>query len=199
MMKNLSLFDRRIASQISAQGKFRPPSKILLLFPPYLKFKAQKSIQEVLSKQELSPKVYGRAKNLGLAEQWGLEMKHWNIQQKHELVVALGESASWLDLAHPEISRCQQDSVLAVQRANKLILLKAVQQSPHRSRSDYEKSILGAWILDPDCDVYLDLLRKVVAYRLRKKNQYRILMEDFDREVVEFEVTKKLVRYLLSE
>ena len=125
-------------------------------------------------------------------------MKYWNAQQKHELVIALGNSASRLKLSHPGIAQCMEESTLSVERANKLIVLKAIKQSPLRSRSDYEKSILKAWALDPDCDVYLDLLRKVVAFRLRQKKQYGLLMGEFSREIVEFEVTKKLVRHLMN-
>ena len=199
-IKNLSRYEQRIPAELVQQRSNRSWLELLQgRHHLFTRRRVAQALRSILIEDGLEPQVFCFEQKADFAEQWGLEMKHWNIQQKHELVVALGESASWLDLAHPEISRCQQDSVLAVQRANKLILLKAVQQSPHRSRSDYEKSILGAWILDPDCDVYLDLLRKVVAYRLRKKNQYRILMEDFDREVVEFEVTKKLVEYLLSD
>jgi len=156
------------------------------------------ALRLVLSWQNLDPHVFCFDSKADSAEQWGLEMKYWNTQQKHELVIALGKSASLLDLSHPGISQCLEDSTLTVQRTNQQIVLKAIKQSPLRSRSDYEKSILKAWALDPECDVYLDLLRKVVAFRLRQTKQYGLLAEEFSREIVEFEVTKKLVRYLMQ-
>ena len=199
-IKNISRYEERIPAELVRQRSNR---SWLELLPGrhhlFTRHRVAQALRSILIEDGLEPQVFCFEQKTDFAEQWGLEMKHWNIQQKHELVVALGESASWLNLAHPEICRCKEDSVLAIQRANKQILLKAVQQSPLRSRSDYEKSILEAWILDPDCDAYLDMLRKVVAYRLRKKNQYKLLMEDFNREIVEFEVTKKLVKYLLND
>jgi len=199
LMKNLSLFDRRIASQISAQGKFRPPSKILLLFPPYLKFKAQKSIQEVLSNQELSPKVYGRAKNLGLAEQWGLEMKYWYSQDIFDIVFELGERAKLLNLSHHLIAKYSSISALELNRSNSLILLKRIQQSPNRTRSDYENAIMNAWRADPDFEEYLNLLRKVITFRMRKKGLYTTLADNFEQECIDFELNKKLANFLLSD
>ena len=156
------------------------------------------ALRLVLSGQNLEPQVFCLNSKSELSEQWGLEMKYWNTQQKHELVVALGNSASLLNLSHPGISHCLEESTLAVERANQLVVLKAIKQSPLRSRSDYEKAILKAWVLDPDCDVYLDLLRKVVAFRLRQKKQYGLLIGEFGREIVEFEVTKKLVRHVMK-
>ena len=150
----------------------------------------------ILSEQNLEPMVFCFEQNVDFSEQWGLEMKYWNAQQKHELVIALGNSASRLKLSHPGIAQCMEESTLSVERANKLIVLKAIKQSPLRSRSDYEKSIMKAWAFDPDCNIYLDLLRKVVAFRLRHEKQNVLFMEDFGREIVEFEVTKKLVRFL---
>ena len=155
------------------------------------------ALRSILSDESLEPQVFCFDQKADFAEQWGMEMKHWNIQQKHELVVSLGESASSLNLAHPMIAQCLEDSTLVVKRANKLIVLKAIQQSPFRSRSDYEKSVLKAWSLDPDYDVYVDLLRKIVAFRLRHKKQHGLLMEEFSREIIDFEVNKKLVRHLM--
>ena len=162
------------------------------------KHRVSDALRLVLSGQNLEPQVFCFDSKADSAEQWGLEMKYWNTQQKHELVVALGNSASLLDLSHPGISQCLEESTLIVERTNQQIVLKAIKQSPLRSRSDYEKSILKAWALDPDCDVYLDLLRKVVAFRLRQTKQYGLLADEFRREIVEFEVTKKLVRYLMQ-
>jgi len=163
----------------------------------FVKYRTPRVLRLILSEQDLEPQVFCFQQKDDFARQWGLEMKYWNARQKHDLVVALGNSASWLNLVHPDIERYLHESNLAVGRKNKLIVLKAIKRSPLRSRIDYEKSILMAWSLDPDYDVYLDLLRKVVAFRLRQKKRYGLLLEDFSREIVEFEVTKKLANYLM--
>ena len=174
---------------------FNPLSGLRHLFN---KRRVSDALRLVLSGQDLEPQVFCLDSKSDYAEQWGLEMKHWSTQQNHELVIALGNSASLLNLSHPGISQCLEESTLALERTNQQIVLKAIKQSPLRSRSDYEKSILKAWALDPDCDVYLDLLRKVVAFRLRQTKQYGLLADEFRREIVEFEVNKKLVRYLMQ-
>ena len=162
----------------------------------FVRRRAGDVLRLILSKQDLEPMVFCFEQKADFAEQWGLEMNYWNSQQKHDLVIALGNSASRLGLSHPGIAQCLEESTLSVERANKLIVLKAIKQSTLRSRSDYEKSIMQAWSFDPDCDTYLDLLRKVVAFRLRHEKQNGTLMADFGREIVEYEVAKKLVRFL---
>ena len=77
-----------------------------------------------------------------------------------------------------------------------MIVLKGIQQSPNRTRSDYEKAILDAWSVDPGFTDYLELLRKVIAFRMRKKGLHAGLMENFEQECVEFELNKKLAAFL---
>ena len=196
-IKNLCRYEQYTPAELTKQKKDRlwyellPGGRHL-----FIRSRAAQALRSILAENGLEPQVFRFEQKADFAEQWGLEMKYWNTQQKHELVIALGDSASLLDLTHPGISLCLDESTLAVERANQQIVLKAIKQSPLRSRSDYEKSILKAWALDPDCDVYLDLLRKVVAFRLRRTKQYGLLAEEFRREIVEFEVTKKLVRFL---
>jgi len=196
--KDLSQFEKKSPVKLQLNSDFSwleslPGRRHLLV-----RRRLVSALRLILSEEGLEPQVFCQKQKDDFAQQWGLEMKYWNIQQKHELVISLGESASLLNLSHPTINQYLKDSVLVVERANKLILLKAIQQSPFRSRSDYEISIIEAWALDPDCDGYLDLLRKVIGFRLRQKKQYAPLMEDFDREIVDFEVAKKLLKYLVN-
>ena len=198
-IKDLSRYEQPITAELEQLSSSRSwlallPGRRHLL----TRHRVVQALRLILSGYGLEPQVFCCEQKVEPAEQWGLEMKYWNAQQKHELVIALGNSASLLNLAHPGISHCLDESTLANERANKLVVLKAIKQSPLRSRSDYEKAILKAWALDPGCDVYLDLLRKVVAFRLRQKKQYGLLMGEFSREIVEFEVTKKLVRHLMN-
>ena len=77
-----------------------------------------------------------------------------------------------------------------------MIVLKGIQQSPNRTRSDYEKAILDAWSVDPGFTDYLELLRKVIAFRMRKKKPQSVLLENFEQECIEFELNKKLAAFL---
>jgi len=198
-IENLSRYEQRIPAELVQHWSNRP---WLELLPGshhlFRRHRVAQALQLIFSDYDVEPQVFCGEQKVDFAEQWGLEMKHWNTQKKHELVIALGNGASLLNLAHPGIAHCLEESTLAVARMNKLIVLEAIKQSPLRSRSDYEKAILKAWALDPDCHEYLNLLRKVIAFRLRQNKQYSLLMQDFSREIVEFEVTKKLVRYLVQ-
>ena len=125
-------------------------------------------------------------------------MEHWLDQNQPKLVLQLGDMAAKLGLNHQSISQSMGSARVALMRINKLTVLKAIRQSPHRSRADYETALVAEWCRDPECQDYLSMLRKVISFRMRQKNQQPILMEDFSDEVVEQELNKMLLNGLLS-
>jgi len=196
MLHQLAHFDRQGATGPLAKRKTRPFLNFLLLLRPYAKHQADKSLRKILSSEMLKPEVFTRKKNIDVAERWGLEMKYWHSKGNHKIVVALGDKAEWLNLKHQLIARYLKISTLALGRSNELIVLKGIKRSPNRTRSDYEKAILDAWSVDPGFTDYLELLRKVIAFRMRKKGLRTGLMENFEQECVDFELNKKLAAFL---
>ena len=130
-----------------------------------------------------------------LAEQCGREMKHLRTQDRHEVVVHLGELAEKLRLRHPLVNGNLRISNQEIKRADQWVILAAIKDSSNRSRSDYEAAILDAWLADPDCSEYLELLRKVVSYKLRKKSSLDRL-DPFEAERVEHAINQRLWRRL---
>ena len=130
-----------------------------------------------------------------LAQQCGREMKYLRNQERHEVVVQLGELAEKLLLRHPLVDANLRISNQSIKRANERVILAAFKDSPHRSRSDYEAAILDAWLADPDCSEYLELLRKVVSYKLRKKSSLGRL-DAFESERVDHAINQRLWRRL---
>ena len=118
-------------------------------------------------------------------------MKHLRDLHHHDVVVDLGERAALLKLEHKRIIVNLRESRLAIQRANQLIVLKAYKESPYRARREYEAAILTAWLADPDCSDYVDLLRNVVAFRQRKQAS-TLNLNSFESEWVDYRVNKRL-------
>ena len=195
LLQNLTSFDRQSAYGLVTKRKTRPHLRYLLLFRPYLKCQAQNSLRKILSEEMLCPQMFGRKKNADLAEQWGLEMKYWHSKGNYNIVLALGERAKLLNLEHQLVVRYLTISAAALTRSNMLIILKGIQKSPNRSRSDYEKAIIDAWSADPGFSEYLNLLRKVIAFRIRKRKLYFNLLENFEPECIEFELNKRLAAF----
>ena len=71
-----------------------------------------------------------------------------------------------------------------------------IQWSRISTRSDCEKAILDAWVVNSGLADCLKLLREVIAFRMRKKGLHADLMENFEEECVEFELNKKLAAFL---
>ena len=195
MLHQLAHFDQQGAIGPFAKRKTRSFLEFLLLLRPYVKNQAEKSLRKILSSEMLRPEVFTRKKNIDVAERWGLEMKYWHSQGNYKIVVALGDKAERLNLEHQLIARYLKVSTLTLVRSNKLIVLKGIQRSPNRTRTDYEKAILDAWSVDPGFTDYLELLRKVIAFRMHKKGLHAGLMENFEQECVEFELNKKLAAF----
>ena len=130
-----------------------------------------------------------------LAEQCGREMKHLRTQDCHEVVVQLGELAEKLCLRHPLVKANLLISNQQIKRVNTRVILAAIKESSNRSRSDYEAAILDAWLADPDCSEYLELLRKVVSYKLRKKSSLDRL-DAFEAERIDHAINQRLWRRL---
>ena len=197
----LAHHDVQISSRHSALEGYASPSIILRLCA-FLGLHSRQTLSKILARillaEGLQPAVFSVDHHADLAQQWGLEMKHWMDQDKANLVVRLGDMAAKLNLRHHLIAQSMSSARLALTRINKLIVLKAIQQSPYRSRADYEKALVAEWCLDPECQNYLVLLRKVISFRMRQKNQQPILMEDFSDEVIEQELNKMLLNGLLS-
>ena len=106
------------------------------------------------------------------------------------------ERAEQLNLEHHLITHYLKISGLALGRPNILIILKGIQWSRISTRSDCEKAILGAWVVNSGLADCLKLLREVIAFRMRKKGLHADLMENFEEECVEFELNKKLAAFL---
>ncbi|MAV12774.1 MAG: hypothetical protein CL861_04850 [Cyanobium sp. MED843] len=122
-------------------------------------------------------------------------MKHLRSQERHEVVVQLGELAEQLLLRHSLVDANLRISSQEIKRANTRVILAAIKDSSNRSRSDYEAAILDAWMADPDCSEYLELLRKVISYKLRKKSSLDRL-DAFEAERVDHTINQRLWRRL---
>ena len=146
---------------------------------------------------ECEPVVLQINSEKNLARDCGKEMKHWREQEKHELVVLLGEQASQKGLHNQRISNNLHLSRLALKRARTIQFLQAVKESPNRSRDFYEGAIIDAWMNDPDCSTYLELLRKVIAFRLQKQDHVG-QVDDFREERVDHIINQRLWRVISS-
>ena len=150
----------------------------------------QGMLLKCLQKLDLKPRVLGNGDG-DLADQCGREMKHLRAEQRHDVVVQLGELAERLNLKHKRIVVNLRESRRAIWRANQLTVLKAYKESPNRSRREYESAILTAWLADPDCSDYVNLLSNVVAFRQRKQAS-TLNLDSFESEWVEYRVNKRL-------
>ena len=144
---------------------------------------------------EVEPKWLDPDSRGDLAEKCGREMKHLRSQERHEVVVQLGELAEQLLLRHSLVDANLRISSQEIKRANTRVILAAIKDSSNRSRSDYEAAILDAWMADPDCSEYLELLRKVISYKLRKKSSLDRL-DAFEAERVDHTINQRLWRRL---
>lgn len=146
---------------------------------------------------ECEPVVLKVNAEKNLARDCGREMKHWREQEKHELVVLLGELASQKGLQNQRVSNNLRLSRLSLERARTIQFLQAVKESPNRSRDFYEGTIIDAWMNDPDCSDYLELLRKVIAFRLQKQDHVG-QVDDFREERVDHIINQRLWREISS-
>ena len=146
---------------------------------------------------ECEPVVLKVNAEKNLARDCGREMKHWREQEKHELVVLLGELASQKGLQNQRVSNNLRLSRLSLKRARTIQFLQAVKESPNRSRDFYEGTIIDAWMNDPDCSDYLELLRKVIAFRLQKQDHVG-QVDDFTEERVDHIINQRLWREISS-
>ena len=194
-------YDAQLSYRGSAVGVDRSPSvanRLLGFFGLLSRQKLSRILTQTLLLEGLQPAVFCVEHHADLAQQWGLEMEHWLEQNQPKLVLQLGDIAAKLGLNHQSISQSMGSARVALMRINKLIVLKAIQQSPHRSRSDYETALVAEWCMDPECQDYLSMLRKVISFRMRQKKQQSSLMANFFDELIEQELNQKLFRRLLS-
>ena len=194
-------YETQLSSRSSAGGGERSPStanRLLGFFGLLSGQRLSRILAQILLLEGLQPAVFRVEHHADLARQWGLEMEHWLDQNKPKLVLQLGDMAAKLGLNHQSISQSMGSARVALMRIKKLIVLKAIQQSPHRSRSDYETALVAEWCMDPECQDYLSMLRKVISFRMRQKKHQSSLMGDFFDELIEQELNQKLFRGLLS-
>ena len=198
LLKHLANFDQYDASERVAARKSYFTLNYLLALRPFLRHRADKYLRQILSSEMLKPEVFGRKNDLDIAERWGLEMKFWYSQGNYKIAASLGQGAARLKLKHQLITHYLKISALSLDRSNRLIVLKGIQKSPNRTRAEYEKAIIDSWSVDPDCSDYLELLRKVLSFRMRKKGLYARLSEDLEQECVDLELNKKLATLFLG-
>ena len=151
------------------------------------------ALLDCLEGLDLKPRFLGHGVDGDLADLCGREMKHFRAEQRHDVVVRLGRLANHLKLEHKRIAFNLRASSLAVSRSNRLVILRAMKESPHRSRAEYEEAIVQAWSVDPDCGDYLELLKKVVSYRLRQRSASNSF-DAYESEFVEHAMNQRLWR-----
>ena len=93
--------------------------------------------------------------------------------------------------------RCSPHA-LVQRRANKLLVLQAIQRSNRRSRADYEQAVIAAWCADPDCVELFDLLRKIVSFQRRRQLSKQDLIIDFEQEWIDHLINQKIWERLSS-
>jgi len=153
--------------------------------------RAQRFLLESLEQRSLLPRFLDQTSDLDLAERCGREMKHLRDFQHHDAVMELGQRAAWLELEHKRIVVNLRESRREIRRANQLIVLKAHKESPNRSRREYEAAILKAWLADPECSDYVNLLSNVVAFRQRKQAS-TLNLNTFEPDWIDYRVNKRL-------
>lgn len=157
--------------------------------------KIRTKLVECLRGFQVAPAFLEKANDTDLAEYCGREMRHLRSLERHDVVVHLGELASWLRLKHQRIDINLRASRLAIQRSNQLTILLAIKESRSRSRRQYEDAILKAWAADPDCGDFIDLLKKLFLFRSRRQSEMTEL-DEFELERVDHDVNKRLWNYL---
>ena len=115
------------------------------------------------------------------------DQKIWRLKSKF---VVIG-----LDLW--QRMRCSSHALFQ-RRANKLLVLQAIQRSNRRSRSDYEQAVIAAWCADPDCVEFFDLLRKIVSFQRRRQLSKQDLTIDFEQECIDHLINQKIWERLSS-
>ena len=157
--------------------------------------KVRTKLVECLRGFQVEPAFLGKANDTDLAEYCGREMRHLRSLERHDIVVHLGEVASWLRLKHQRIDINLRASRLAIQRSNQLTILLAIKESRSRSRRQYEDAILRAWAADPDCGEYIELLKKLLLFRSRRQSEM-VELDEFESERIDHDVNKRLWNYL---
>lgn len=156
------------------------------------------SLLAVLLDYQCEPVVIGSSTRQSLSEQCGREMRHWRFQQRHDIVLALGENAVEAGLQHERITNNLAISRIANNRITTFKLLRAIKESPNRTRSEYETAILEAWAEDPDCSEYLDLLSRLTSFRLQKRSP-QALIDSFESECIDHAVNQTLLSFLKKQ
>ena len=128
----------------------------------------------------------------------GREMQVQRLNHRHELVISLGNLLHSLQISHERISINLQKSVQETTRINKLKELEAIRCSEQTSKKEYESSVVNAWLKDPDCSTYLDLLKKIVIRKLRHDRLYSAASDALKNELVDLQINRRILLELSS-
>ena len=126
----------------------------------------------------------------------GREMQVQRLNHQHELVISLGKLLSTLQISHERININLQKSVQAIARINKLKELEDMRCSDQISKKEYESSLVNAWLKDPDCSTYLDLLKKIVIRKLRHDRLYSEASDALKNELVDLQINRRILLVL---
>ena len=155
--------------------------------------KQKKYFEQLFSKYSAHPEVLFSNEKADIAVLYGREMQLQRLKKHHDLVVEMGRLAGKLKLSHERIATNYKKSLQASVRQKNLNELEQLRISENVSKKDYEKAIIKAWIEDPDCSEYLELLKKVISKRLRQDPLYSSASKELKGELVDFQINRRIL------
>ena len=161
---------------------------------------AREAIRNLFIEVGITPEIlsFDTDANADLPLLCGREMQAQRLNHQHELVIRLGNLLDSLQISHERISTNLQKSVQATARINKLKELEDIRCSDQTSKKEYEASVINAWLKDPDCSTYLDLLKKIVIRKLKDDKLYSDASDSLKNELVDLQINRRILLELSS-
>ena len=162
---------------------------------------AREAIRNLFIEVGITPEILSfdtDANNADLPLLCGREMQAQRLNHQHELVIRLGSLLDSLQVSHERISVNLQKSIQATARINKLKELEDIRRSGQIPKKEYEASVVNAWLIDPECLTYLDLLKKIVIRKLRNDNLYTEASDTLKNELVDLQINRRILLELSS-
>ena len=147
---------------------------------------------------DIKPEVLFSSSDVDFALLCGREMQAQRHKNHHDLVIELGHLAHKLNLSHERISINLRKSIQESSRQIKLSELEKKRLSEDFSKKDYESAVVKAWMSDPECSKYMDLLKKIITKKLKRDGIYCSASDDLKNELVELQVNRRILLELSS-
>lgn len=154
--------------------------------------------EQLFEKFAVKPEVLFSDKEVDFAFLCGREMQFQRHKNQHDLVIALGQLAHTFNLSHERITINLQKSLQETSRQKRLRELEEMRLSENLSRKDYESAVVQAWMSDPDCSKYLDMLKKIFTRKLKRDSIYCAASDDLKNELIDLQINRRILLELSS-